>query len=74
MRGQEFVDFEKINSLEGVFISNRYDVDHSHDFSFSENFNNKKFTELDVKQAKMDKMRRSQGQDSNLNTKQKMTK
>lgn len=30
IRGQELVDFEKINSLEGVFIANRYDTEHSH--------------------------------------------
>ena len=25
LRGTEFVDFEKINSLEGVFIANKFD-------------------------------------------------
>jgi hypothetical protein len=32
IKGSDFVDFEKVNSLEGVFIANRYDVDHSHDY------------------------------------------
>ena len=30
LRGMSFVDFEKINSLEGVYIVNKYDVKHSH--------------------------------------------
>lgn len=28
VRGTEFVDFEKINSLDGVFIANKFDVVH----------------------------------------------
>jgi len=27
LRGREYVDFEKVNSLEGVYIANVYDVD-----------------------------------------------
>lgn len=27
LRGTEFVDFEKINSLEGVFITNKFDLE-----------------------------------------------
>jgi Sortilin, neurotensin receptor 3, len=30
MRGTEYVDFEKVNSLDGVFLSNKFDVGHSH--------------------------------------------
>jgi hypothetical protein len=26
VRGTEYVDFEKANSLEGVFIANKYDI------------------------------------------------
>lgn len=29
LRGQELVDFEKVNSLEGVFIANKYEDDRS---------------------------------------------
>lgn len=34
IRGTEFVDFEKINSLEGVFIANRWETEHTHDKAF----------------------------------------
>ena len=55
------MDFEKINSLEGVFIANRYDVEHTHDASFHQKFAGKReFTEGDLQQARMDKMRHSQ--------------
>lgn len=30
IRGVEYVDFERVNSLEGVFIANKYDIAHSH--------------------------------------------
>jgi hypothetical protein len=30
IRGTEYVDFEKINSLDGVFLSNKFDVEHAH--------------------------------------------
>jgi hypothetical protein len=33
LRGTEFVDFEKINSLEGVFVANRYSSNHYKSFS-----------------------------------------
>ena len=26
LKGSEYVDFEKVNSLDGVFIANKYDV------------------------------------------------
>jgi len=48
VRGLEFVDFEKINSLEGVFIANRYNVDHTHDESFNAKFNGREFSEADI--------------------------
>jgi len=34
IRGTEFVDFEKVNSLEGVFIANRWETEHTHDKAF----------------------------------------
>jgi len=33
IRGTEFVDFEKVNSLDGVFLANKYDVNHSRKMS-----------------------------------------
>jgi hypothetical protein len=30
IRGTEYIDFEKINSLNGVFLTNKYDIEHSH--------------------------------------------
>lgn len=37
LRGVSFVDFEKINSLEGVYVVNKYDVKHSHNWGSSGN-------------------------------------
>jgi len=36
LRGVSFVDFEKINSLEGVYMVNKYDVKHSHNWGSGE--------------------------------------
>lgn len=30
IRGTEYIDFEKVNSLNGVFLTNKYDISHSH--------------------------------------------
>ena len=30
----DLVDFEKVNSLEGVFIANKFNIKHSHDDEF----------------------------------------
>ncbi len=30
LRGQSYVDFEKINSLQGVYLANRYSIQHKH--------------------------------------------
>jgi len=30
IKAKDLVDFEKIESLDGVYIANRYDVEHSH--------------------------------------------
>lgn len=32
LRGSSFVDFEKINSMDGVYLVNKYDVKHSHNY------------------------------------------
>lgn len=37
LRGTSFVDFEKINSMDGVYIVNKYDVKHSHNWGSSSN-------------------------------------
>ena len=34
LKGVSLVDFEKINSLEGVFLANRFDTQHTHDEQF----------------------------------------
>jgi hypothetical protein len=50
LRGVQFVDFEKVNSLEGVFIANRFESDHTHDAAFHSKFSGKEFTDADIKQ------------------------
>ncbi len=74
MRGVEFVDFEKINSLEGVFVANRFDSDHTHDFFFDQKFKGKEFTQEEVMANMADKMKRSQEASTNINKKQMKTK
>jgi hypothetical protein len=79
MRGSEMVDFEKINSLEGVFVANRFNVDHTHDESFHDKFQGKKKTDLtesEVNVMLLEQMRRKQSQniDSSINAKQKKTR
>jgi hypothetical protein len=44
LRGVSFVDFEKMNSMEGVYIVNKYDVKHSHNL----NSNNMDVEKLEV--------------------------
>jgi hypothetical protein len=34
IRGTEYIDFEKINSLDGVFVTNKYDIAHSHQSAY----------------------------------------
>lgn len=48
LRGIEFVDFENVNSLEGVFIANRYDTEHTHNKEFHAKFKGKEFTENEI--------------------------
>lgn len=69
LRGQDFVDFEKVNSLEGVFISNRFDIDHTHDSNFHDKFKGRKFTEAEIQQERVEKMKRLNGRESNMNAK-----
>lgn len=38
----ELVDFEKVNSLEGVFLANKFNVDHSHETEFDSKIGGKK--------------------------------
>ena len=64
IRGTEYVDFEKVNSLEGVFIANKFDVDHSHKLTFGGSskgkMNDKEdFNEMEISESRMEKMQRS---------------
>lgn len=59
MRGTEYVDFEKINSLEGVFLANKFDVDHAHKLRYGGKTNGKKnndFDEMELSEDKLEKM------------------
>lgn len=77
IRGAELVDFEKVNSLEGVFIANRFDTEHSHDFSSlmkkegsKQNQRGKEFSESDIIQERMSRQRQQQqNMNSNINKK-----
>jgi hypothetical protein len=68
LRGTELVDFEKINSLEGVFIANRYDTEHRNDLSYSKTLKrdgksgrgSKEFSESDILNERMQRKRESQ--------------
>jgi hypothetical protein len=46
IKGQA-VDFERVTSLDGTFIANRYDDGHSHDPAFNKKFK-KEFSEDDM--------------------------
>lgn len=77
IRGAELVDFEKVNSLEGVFIANRFDTEHSHDYSkliskdgAKQNQKGKEFSESDMIQERMSRQRQQQqNMNSNINKK-----
>ena len=60
IRGTEYVDFEKINSLDGVFVSNKFDVAHAHKINFGGKTKGKKdrdsFEELEISEDKLEKM------------------
>ena len=42
------VDFERVTSLDGTFVANRYDDGHTHDPAFNRRFKNKEFDEADM--------------------------
>lgn len=35
LKGVEYVDFEKVNSLEGVYLTNKFDLDQKHTISMT---------------------------------------
>ena len=48
--------------MEGVFIGNRFDVEHTHDTSFNDKFTgvkHKEFSEAEIEEQRMDKMMRN---------------
>jgi len=47
IKGQA-VDFERVTSLDGTFIANKYDADHTHDSAFSKRFSEGEFDEADM--------------------------
>jgi len=69
------VDFERVTSLDGTFIANRYDDGHTHDASFNKKFFGKEFSEQDMIAEDDRKSRMSRSSNSNsLNKKQEETK
>lgn len=58
LRGVSFVDFEKINSLEGVYIVNKYDVKHSHNWGSNSMVDPEK---LDVEAAAVSRLGKLNG-------------
>lgn len=42
------VDFERVTSLDGTFVANRYDDGHTHDPAFNKRFSAKEFDEADM--------------------------
>lgn len=78
IRGSEFVDFEKVNSLDGVFLANKFDVDHSRKFTYggkSKGKNGKdQFNEMELSEDKFEKMQRNRNEEGNLSKKQQKTR
>lgn len=69
------VDFERVTSLDGTFIANRYDADHTHDPSLKRK-NNKvvEFDEADIIAEEERKTQKSRmGNSANSNKKQEVT-
>ncbi len=60
IRGTEFVDFEKVNSLDGVFLANKYDMEHSLRLPLGTNgkgkINKDSFNEMELSEEKFEKM------------------
>ena len=87
MRGAELVDFEKVNSLEGVFLANKFEDERTtarDKFVASKRVNalrqatigdkeDKEFTETEIESQSIMKARMSQGNNRNVNKKQKAT-
>lgn len=69
-RGTDLVDFEKINSLEGVFISNRYEAKSSITNKAGATKVKESFTQSDIQASNIQKARMNQGAKGNLNKKQ----
>jgi hypothetical protein len=63
VRGLEYVDFEKVNSLDGTFLANKYDFDHHYN-GFSE------VSESDLINQRMEKIRMNQDKSTTMNSKQ----
>ena len=53
------VDFERVTSLDGTFIANRYDSEHTHDSSFNKKFRDGDFDEADMIAEESEKANRS---------------
>lgn len=74
LRGSDLVDFEKINSLEGVFLANKQSNSFSSDIPAKPTVSKPESAdESTMMQQRLDKMRRSQ-QQSNINKKQQQTR
>jgi hypothetical protein len=69
-RGTDLVDFEKINSLEGVFISNRYEAKSGITNKAGSTKVKESFTQSDIQASNIQKARMNQGAKGNLNKKQ----
>lgn len=78
IRGTEFVDFEKVNSLDGVFLANKFDVNHSRKMALGGSRNGKSqmdsFDEMELSENRLEKMQRSKNEEGNLNPKQMRTR
>ena len=77
VRGQELVDFEKVNSLEGVFIANKFEDDTSRAqksiMGKPSTKGGKEFTQADIEAQTFQQSKMSQGNNRNINKKQKQT-
>ena len=77
LRGSELVDFEKVNSLEGVFLANKFEVaDKSERLGqLKKNINGtKQFTKADIDAAGIAQTKMNQAGQGGMNKKQKQTK
>lgn len=69
------VDFERVTSLDGTFLANRYDDGHTHDPAFAKKFFGKdEFTEADMIAEENRKGKMSRGNTQHENKKQEETK